>query len=64
MEALAQENEVNIKNILCQYCDMRKEIEDKKLNYAKLEAEKAAQKAAAAAAPPPVKPAANAEDKQ
>ncbi len=39
------------------------EIEEKKLNYAKLEAEKAALKAAAAAAPPPVKPAAKAEDK-
>jgi NADH-quinone oxidoreductase subunit I len=40
------------------------EIEEKKLNYAKLEAEKAAQKAAAAAAPPPAKPDAKAEDKQ
>ena len=39
------------------------EIAQKKSNFAKLEAEKAAQKAAAAAAPPPVKPAAKTEDK-
>jgi NADH-quinone oxidoreductase subunit I len=40
------------------------EIVEKKSNYAKLEAEKAALKAATAAAPPPVKPADKAEDKQ
>ena len=40
------------------------EIQEKKSNYAKLEAEKAAQKAAAAAAPPPAKPAEKGEDKQ
>jgi NADH-quinone oxidoreductase subunit I len=41
------------------------EIEEKKINFAKLEADKAAQKAAAAAATPPAppKPASNVEDK-